>query len=238
MKLLGPLTAEELEAVRLSLLVAIVAVAGSLVPGVLCGWVLARGRFRGKLALEVLVNLPLVLPPVVTGYCLLLLLGRRGLLGAWLESSLGISIAFTWKGAALASAVMAFPLLVRSIRMAFSAIDPRLEIAARTLGAGRLDAFFSISLPLARHGVVSGCVLAFARSLGEFGATILLAANIPGETRTIPLQIYTELEGPGGLERAGRLALLSVLISTVALLVGEVLERRGRARLLREAVHP
>ncbi len=224
------LTTAEWQAVRLSMLVSLVAVAASLPFGVAFGWLLARRAFYGKVVLESLVNLPLVLPPVVTGYLLLVTLGRNGVLGAALDRYLGVRFIFEWKGAAVASAVVAFPLMVRAMRIAFAAVDPRLEQAARTLGATRFDAFRSVTLPLARHGVVAGCILAFARSMGEFGATIMLAGNIPGETRTIPLFVYNALESPGGISDAGRVVVLSILIAAGALVAGEVLERRGRSR--------
>jgi molybdate transport system permease protein len=225
------LSGADLEALRLSVLVSTVAVLASLPFGVALGWLLARRRFPGKTALETLLNLPLVMPPVVTGYLLLAALGRRGWLGPLLESALGLRFVFNWKGAALASAVMAFPLMVRAIRLAFTMVDARLEQAARTLGAGPLDAFFTVSLPLARPGIIAGAILGFARSMGEFGATIMIAGNIPGETRTVPLQIYTQLESPDGLERCWPLVLASIGVSAAALVAGEVLERRGRARL-------
>lgn len=225
------LSPEEVQAVRLSLQVALTAVAASLPFGVALGWLLARRDFLGKAVLETLLNLPLVLPPVVTGYLLLVTFGRRGWLGRHLDRWLGLQLVFDWKGAALASAVVAFPLMVRAIRLAFAAVDPRLEQASRTLGAGWLATFFNVTLPLARNGVIAGCLLAFARSMGEFGATIMIAGNIPGETRTIPLFIYTLLDTPGGGERARRIVIVSVLIAAAALVVGEYLERRGRARL-------
>lgn len=221
----------EMDAIWLSLLVATVAVLVSLPPGIALGWLLARRQFFGKSAVETLVNLPLVIPPVVTGYLLLVMFGRQGWLGGWLERWLGLRFVFNWKGAAVAAAVAAFPLMVRSIRLAFSSVDPRLVQAARSLGASRWDAFLSVSLPLARHGVIAGAVLAFARGLGEFGATIMIAGNIPGETQTIPLYIYSELESPGGMERAQGVVLVSILLAAAALAVGEYLERRGRARL-------
>ncbi len=224
------LTTAEWQAVRLSVLVSVVAVAVSLPFGIALGWLLARREFVGKVVVESVVNLPLVLPPVVTGYLLLVLLGRNGLLGDVLDRYLGVRFIFDWKGAAVASAVVAFPLMVRAMRIAFAAVDPRLEQAARTLGATRFDAFRSVTLPLARHGVVAGCVLAFARSMGEFGATIMLAGNIPGETRTIPLFVYNALESPGGISDAGRVVVLSILIAAGALVAGEILERRGRLR--------
>lgn len=225
------LSPAELDALRVSLIVASTAVAISLPAGVLIGWLLARRQFFGKTAVETLINLPLVMPPVVTGYLLLVLFGRHGWLGGVLDRRFGIRLVFDWKGAALAAAVVSFPLMVRSIRLAFSAVDVRLEQAARTLGAGRLDAFFSVSLPLARNGVIAGCVLAFARSLGEFGATVMIAGNIAGRTRTMPLFIYNELEAPGGLERSMGLVIVSIAVAAAALVVGEILERRGRRRL-------
>ncbi len=224
----------ELEAIGLSLMVATAAVLGSLPLGVALGWLLARRSFFGKTAVETLVNLPLVLPPVVTGYLLLVLFGRHGWLGGVLERWFGLRFVFDWKGAALAAAVVSFPLLVRSVRIAFAGIDPRLVDAARTLGAGPLDAFFTVALPLARHGVIAGSVLAFARSLGEFGATVMIAGNIPGQTRTIPLYLYDRLETPGGLERTWPVIAVSIALSAGALVVAELLERRnleGRRRL-------
>ena len=226
----GLLTPAEWSAFRLSLLVAAAATLASLPFGVALGYLLARRAFPGKAAVETAVNLPLVLPPVVTGYLLLVLLGRRGPLGALLHDWFGVSVVFTWQGAAAASAVMAFPLLVRAVRLAFAGADPRLEQAARTLGAGRLRTFFRVSLPLARRGVIAGAVLAFARSLGEFGATVMIAGNIPGETQTIPLYIYSQLNAPGGLERSGRLVVASVVIAAAALIASEVLESRAARR--------
>jgi len=228
---LGLLSPEEWQAVGLSVLVALTAVGASLPFGIALGWLMARRDFPGKSLLETAIHLPLVLPPVVTGYLLLVIFGRKGWLGGFLERWLDLRIVFTWKAAALASAVMAFPLMVRAIRLAFSAVDRRLELAARTLGAGPVDTFFSVSLPLARHGVLAGALLAFGRSMGEFGATIMVAGNIPGETRTIPLEIYGTLESPGGMERAASLVVVAILVSVGALAAGELLERRGRARL-------
>jgi molybdate transport system permease protein len=230
-----PLDAAESEAMWLSLRVSLVAVAVSLPFGIAVAWLLARKRFFGKMLLDTFVNMPLVLPPVVTGYLLLVLFARRGVLGGWLESWFGIHIVFSWVGAAVASAVVAFPLLVRPIRQAFLAVDPRLELAARTLGAGRWRTFRSVSLPLARGGVAAGAVLAFARAMGEFGATIMIAGSIPGETRTVPLHIYMLLESPGGADAAVPIIVASILIAAGALLAGEIIERRGRARLLGEA---
>lgn len=225
------LSPEEWQAVRLSLLVAATAVLVSLPPGIALGWWLARRNFRGKTIVETLLNLPLVLPPVVTGYLLLVTLGTRGWIGRHLDEWLGIRIVFDWKGAALASAVVAFPLMVRAIRIAFTTVDHRLEGAARTLGAGPFDTFFSVTLPLARHGIIAGCVLGFARSMGEFGATIMIAGSIPGETRTIPLYIYNLLESPGGAEAARRIVVVSIAIAAAALMVSEYFERRERRML-------
>jgi molybdate transport system permease protein len=213
--------------VALSVRVAAVAVLLSLPFGIAVGWLLARREFRGKWLVETAVNLTLVLPPVVTGYLLLRLLGRQSWVGAWLEQSLGVRIAFTWWAAAIASAVLGFPLMVRAIRLAFRAVDVRLEQAARSLGAGPLDAFVSVSLPLARSGIIAGAVLAFARSLGEFGATITFAGNIPGATQTLPLAVFSELNRAGG-DGAFRLALVSVVLAAAALAASEWLERRGR----------
>lgn len=231
------LSAEEGNAVLLSLQVAVLATLLTLPLGIALGWVLARKDFPGKTLLETVVHLPLVLPPVVTGYFLLVLCGRRGWLGPWLES-LGLQLVFTWQGAVVAAAVMAFPLMVRAIRQAFAGVDPRLEEAARTLGAGPLRTFFRISLPLARRGVVAGAVLAFARSLGEFGATIMLAGNIPGVTQTMPLYVYSMSNAPGGLDNSLRLVLVAVAIAFLALFLSEWLERQGTRRPSAEAALP
>lgn len=225
------LTLQELDAIRLSMIVGATAVAGSLPFGIALGWLLARYSFPGKTIVETLLNLPLVLPPVVTGYLLLVTLGRQGWLGNLLDRTFGIRFVFDWKGAAVAAAVVSFPLMVRAIRLAFAAIDHQLEQAARTLGASRIDAFMTVSLPLARPGIVAGCVLAFARSMGEFGATIMIAGNIPGMTQTIPLYIYEQLSVPGGLEASRRIVIVSVVIAAAALMAGEYLDRRGRSRL-------
>lgn len=222
---------EEWQAVRLTLWVALAAVAMSFPFAVALGWVLAKWQFPGKFLLETIVNLPLVIPPVVTGYLLLVVFGRRGMIGHQLESLLGLRFVFDWKGAALASAVVAFPLFVRPIRQAFEAVDDRLILAARSLGARPWDAFWSIAAPLAMPGMLSGCVLAFARSMGEFGATIMIAGNIPGETRTIPLFVYTQLDAPGGFANAYPVVIVSILLSALSLLTGEMLERAGRRRL-------
>jgi molybdate transport system permease protein len=221
------LTHAEWETLRLSLFVATIAVAGSLPFGMGLAWLLARKAFWGKTLVETAVNLPLVMPPVVTGYLLLVILGRRGWLGSRLEAWFGLEFVFDWKGAALASAVMAFPLMVRPIRLAFAGVDPRLETASRTLGAGRLATLWRITLPLARPGIIAGCVLSFARSLGEFGATIMIAGDMPGETRTIPLHIYSLLQSPGGIQQAHALIAVSIAMAAAAIFAGEVFERRS-----------
>ncbi len=225
------LSPAEWEAVRLSLLVGTTAVVASMPAGIVLGWILARKRFWGKNALETVLNLPLVLPPVVTGYLLLFAFGRQGWIGSRLEQWFGLRVVFDWKGAALAAGVISFPLMVRAMRLAFLAVDERLERASRTLGASGIDTFFTITLPLARHGLIAGCVLSFARSVGEFGATIMIAGNIPGKTRTIPLYVFSLLESPGGAEQAYRVVIVSVLIASGALILGEIMERRGRERI-------
>lgn len=220
------LTSEEWSAIRLSLQVALTATLLTLPAGIGLGYLLARRKFWGKGVVEAFVNLPLVLPPVVTGYLLLVLLGRRGLIGSLLAGWFGVQLVFTWKAAAVASGVMSFPLMVRAIRAAFAEVDRRLEMVARTLGAGRLETFARISVPLARRGILAGAVLAFARSIGEFGATILIAGNLPGETQTIPLLLYTEANVPGGIERCHRLVIACVAIAILALGMSELLDRR------------
>ena len=220
------LSPEELQAVGLSLKVALVAVAFSFPAGLWLAWVLARKSFRGKAVVETLLNLPLVLPPVVVGYLLLISFSPTSGFGKLL-SGLGIEVVFDWKGAALASAVVSFPLMVRSMRVAFSGLDMRLIGAARTLGAKPFDAFRSVALPLAKHGVLAGCVLAFARSMGEFGATIMIAGSIPGETRTVPLFVYEMLQTPGGASSAQRIVIVSILVAALALFASEYLERRS-----------
>lgn len=228
----GQITPGEIAAIRLSLRVAFWATLCSLPLGVATALVLARGRrLWGRSLLNAIVHLPLVMPPVVTGYLLLLLFGRRGPIGHFL-ANFGIVFAFRWTGAALACAVMGFPLMVRSIRLSFDAIDRRLEDAAATLGAGPLWVFATVTLPLALPGIIAGMVLAFARGMGEFGATITFVSNIPGETQTLPLAIYTLLEVPGGDLAAFRLTLVSIAISLLALLLSELLiERAGRRAL-------
>jgi molybdate transport system permease protein len=225
-------SAEELTAIRLSLRVAFWAMLGSLPPGLVIALLLSRGRFWGKALLNVVVYLPLVLPPVVTGYVLLLLFGRRGLIGEFLAEKLGIVFAFRWTGAALACAVMGFPLLVRSIRLSIDAVDRRLEDAAGTLGANALWIFATITLPLIVPGILAGMILSFARALGEFGATITFVSNIPGETQTIPTAIYFLVQQPGGDLAALRLTLVSIAISMLALFVSEALIERATRRML------
>ncbi len=221
------MTADEWSILGLSLQVALGSLALLAVPGIALGWLLARREFPGKTLLDALVHLPLVLPPVVTGYLLLLLLGRRGPIGGWLHD-LGIDIAFTWKGAAIAAAAMSLPLLVRAVRLAIEMTDRRLEDAARTLGASPLRVALTITLPLAVPGIIAGLVLAFARSLGEFGATITLAGNIPGESRTLPVAIYSATQTPDGDAAAMRLVVISLVLSLFALAGSEWLNRRWR----------
>ena len=225
------LSADEITAVRLSLRVAFWAMLGSLPLGLVTAIVLARGRFWGKSLLDAVVHLPLVMPPVVTGYLLLLLFGRHGPLGRFFAESLGIVFAFRWTGAALACAVMGFPLLVRAIRLSLEAVDRRLEEAAGTLGAGRIFVFLIVTLPLIAPGIIAGMVLSFGRSLGEFGATITFVSNIPGETRTIASAIYTLTQIPGGDAAALRLTLVSIALSLVALLAADLLSQRLGRRL-------
>ena len=221
-------TAAEVEALALSLRVALVAVAAALPPALAMAYLLARCQFPGKALLDSLVHLPLVLPPVVMGYLLLVSFGTRAPLGAWLWETLGIRFAFSWTGAALASAIITFPFQVRAIRQAIEAIDPGLGEAAETLGAGPLDRFVTIVLPLALPGIISGAITAYAASLGEFGAIITFVSNIPGETRTLPLAIYTAIQSPGGEEAAARLAALSIALAVGGLVLSEVAAQRVR----------
>lgn len=227
------LTPLEWEALETSLRVSIWAVIWSLPLAVIVAYVLARGQFPGRMALAAFVYLPLVLPPVVTGYALLLLLGRHGPLGGWLDRSFGLVFAFRWTGAAVASGVMGFPLMVRSIQLSFEAIDRGLERAAATLGAGPVAVFLTVTLPLALPGVLAGALMAFAKSLGEFGATITFVSNIPGETRTLPTAIYTLLQVPGSDPAVLRLAGLSVLVSLAAVVGAELAARRLQSRVAR-----
>jgi molybdate transport system permease protein len=221
-------TGDELGIILLSLKVALASVAFSLPAAIFFAYVLARADFPGKTLLDAAVHLPLVLPPVVVGFSLLLLFGRHGVLGAWLDEWFGIVFAFRWTGAALASAIMGFPLMVRAIRLSIAAIDRRLETVARTLGGSRSWVFVSITLPLALPGIVTGVLLSFARSLGEFGATITFVSNIPGETETLPLAIYSLVQTPGGDARALQLSLIAVVLSVAALIVSEWLTRSAR----------
>jgi molybdate transport system permease protein len=225
------LTPLEIEALRLSLLVSGWAVVGSLPLGIACAWLLARCDFPGKALVDGVIHLPLVLPPVVVGYALLVLLGRRGILGSLLFDWFGITLAFTWKGAAIASAVISFPLMVRAIRLSLEGVDRGLEQAARTLGCGALRTFFTVTLPLVAPGVLTGLILAFARSLSEFGATITFVSNIPGETRTLPIALYALTQVPGSDAAALRLCVISVVVAFAALLASEILSRRVQARL-------
>jgi molybdate transport system permease protein len=221
---------EELTAIELSLRVAFWAMVGSLPLALGMAMLLARGRFWGRSALNVVVHLPLVMPPVVTGYFLLILFGRYGVLGRPLAEDFGIVFAFRWTGAALASAVMGFPLMVRSIRLSIDNVDRRLEDAAATLGANRAWVWLSVTLPLILPGIIAGMILSFARGLGEFGATITFVSNIPGETQTLPTAIYTFLQVPGGDTGALRLTLVAVAISVVALFASEAVAQRASRR--------
>ncbi len=224
------LSPAEWTAIELSLRIAIVATACALPFGIAAGWLLARKNFWGKTVLDGLVHLPLVLPPVVTGYLLLISFGRKGPVGAFLDQYFGIVFSFRWTGAALACGVMGFPLLVRPIRLALEAIDRRLEDAAATLGANPPLVFLTITLPLALPGMIAGVVLCFARALGEFGATITFVSNIPGETQTISAAIYTFIQVPGGDTAAARLVLIAIVLALAALIASEWLARRAAIR--------
>lgn len=215
-----------LSVIWLSVEIALASTALGLPPALGAAYLLARGRFRGKLLFDGLVNLPLVMPPVTTGYLLLLLLGKRGLLGAPINELFGVSLAFSFTAAVIAATVVSFPLVTRSIRLSMELVDPRLEEAAATLGASRIDVIYRVTLPLVLPGIVSGAVLGFARSLGEFGATITFAGNIVGETRTIPLAVYSLLEVPGQEGAAAILVVVSILLSFIALAVSALLTRR------------
>ncbi|GGD15164.1 molybdate ABC transporter permease subunit [Aureimonas glaciei] len=227
------LSPEEWTAVRLSIRVALVAMLASLPIGLFLAFVLARGEFWGKAFLNGLVHLPLVLPPVVTGYLLLIGFGRRGPIGAFLETHFGIVFAFRWTGAALACAVMGLPLMVRAMRLSLEAVDRRLEDAAGTLGASPAWVFLSVTLPLILPGIIAGMILSFAKAMGEFGATITFVSNIPGETQTLPSAIYSFLQVPGGDAGAMRLTLVSIAISMTALMLSEFLARRVGRRIER-----
>jgi molybdate transport system permease protein len=224
------LSPAEWTAVELSLRIALVATACALPFGIAIGWVLARTNFWGKTLLDGLVFLPLVLPPVVTGYLLLISFGRKGPIGAFLFDHFGIVFSFRWTGAALACGVMGFPLMIRPIRLALEAIDRRLEDAAATLGANPVRVFLTVTLPLALPGVIAGVMLCFARALGEFGATITFVSNIPGETQTISAAIYTLTQVPGGDAAAGRLVLIAIVLALAALIASEWLARRAAVR--------
>lgn len=223
---MAPLSADEWTIIGLSLRISIAAVMLMLPIALGLAWILARYRFPGKMLLDAIVHLPLVLPPVVTGWLLLLLFGQNGPIGHWLSHWFGISLLFRWTGAALAAAIMAMPLMVRVIRLAIESIDPRLEQAAQTLGAPPWRSFLTISLPLAFPGLVAGMILGFARCMGEFGATITFVSNIPGETETIPIAIYAAMQTPGSEMLVARLALISVILSIGALIIAEYLTRK------------
>ncbi|MER9959361.1 molybdate ABC transporter permease subunit [Mesorhizobium sp. M0045] len=225
------LTPDEWNAVRLSIKAATVAMIASLPPGVAIALVLARGQFWGKTLLNGLVHLPLILPPVVTGYLLLLTFGKRGPAGAFLAEHFGIVFSFRWTGAALACGVMGFPLMVRAIRLSIEAVDRKIEAAAGTLGANPLWVFGTITLPLILPGLIAGAILSFAKAMGEFGATITFVSNIPNETQTLPSAIYTFTQVPGGDAGALRLTLISIVISMAALVASEVLARRVGRRM-------
>jgi molybdate transport system permease protein len=225
------LSPAEIEALGLSLRIAFWATLCSLPPGIAVAWLLARRTFPGKAALDALVHLPLVVPPVVVGYVLLVVLGRAGPVGGWLYETFGLTLGFSWRGAAVAAAVMAFPLMVRAIRLSLEAVDQRLEDAARTLGAGPIAVFLTVTLPLTAPGLMAGAILGFARSLGEFGATITFVSNIPGETRTLPIALYTFTQTPDGEMAALRLVLISVAVAFTALAASEIIARRMRQRI-------
>ncbi len=225
------LTPLEVEALGLSLRVAVASVVFSLPFGLAAAWLLARRDFPGKSLVDGVIHLPLVVPPVVVGYALLVMLGRQGPVGGFLYDVFGVTIAFTWKGAAVAAAVMAFPLMVRAMRLSLEAVDRRLEAAARTLGAGRVRVYLTVTLPLMAPGILTGVVLAFARALGEFGATITFVSNIPGETRTLPIALYTLTQTPDGEAAAARLALIAVGLALAAVVASEWLARRLAKRL-------
>ncbi|WP_207553575.1 molybdate ABC transporter permease subunit [Teichococcus deserti] len=230
----GWLTAEEWEAVRLSLSVALRSVVFGLPPAVLAAWLLARGRFPGRSLLDAAVHLPLVMPPVVVGWLLLVTFGVRGPVGSLLNDWFGLRLVFTTGGAALATAVMSFPLIVRAVRLSLEAVDQGLEDAARTLGAGPFDRFFTITLPLISPGILSGAITAFAAGLGEFGAVITFASNIPGQTQTLPLAIYAATQTPGGEATAAKLAGVSFALAVSGLLLAEMVSRRMQRLLGRE----
>ncbi|MDP7099675.1 MAG: molybdate ABC transporter permease subunit [Rhodospirillales bacterium] len=224
-------TALELEALYLSLKVALWSVLITLPLGLLFAWILARKNFYGHALLNGIIHLPLVLPPVVVGFFLLSLLGRQGPVGVFLHDAFGLTVAFTWQGAAIASSIMSFPLMVRAIRLSIENVDSGLEAAARTLGASPFRVFYSITLPLISPGILAGIILAFARSLGEFGATITFVSNIPGETRTLPLAIFSLVQTPSGDAGALRLVVFSIILALAALLIAEYLAARAKRRI-------
>ena len=225
------LSHQEYQALMLSLKVSLCAVTGSLPFGIATAWLLARRNFPGKTLVDALVHLPLVVPPIVTGYVLLVLFGRQGVVGSFLYETFGITLAFTWRGAAMASAVMAFPLMVRAVRLSIEGVDRRLESAAKTLGAERGSVFFTITLPLITPGIITGTLLAFARALSEFGATITFVSNIEGQTQTLPLALFTMTQVPGGEAGAMRLCLISVGVAIAALTASEFLSKRFEERI-------
>ncbi|MDE1251088.1 molybdate ABC transporter permease subunit [Vibrio aestuarianus] len=218
-------------ALQLSLKVALYSVVWLLPLGLLLAWILARKQFWGRSALDSLVHLPLVLPPVVIGYLLLMSMGKQGVIGQWLDKWFGISFSFSWRGAVLACVVVALPLMVRAIRLSLESVDPKLEQAARTLGASPFKVFVTITLPLTLPGIITGTMLSFARSLGEFGATISFVSNIPGETQTLPLAMYNFLETPGAEMEAARLCMISIAIALASLSVSEWISRKMKLRL-------
>ena len=224
-------TALELEALCLSLKVALWSVLITLPLGLLFAWILARKDFYGHALLNGIIHLPLVLPPVVVGFFLLSLLGRQGPVGAFLHDAFGLTVAFTWQGAAIASSIMSFPLMVRAIRLSIENVDSGLEAAARTLGASPFRVYYSVTLPLISPGILAGIILAFARSLGEFGATITFVSNIPGETRTLPLAIFSLVQTPSGDAGALRLVVFSIILALAALLIAEYLAARAKRRI-------
>ncbi|WP_034998618.1 molybdate ABC transporter permease subunit [Beijerinckia mobilis] len=228
------LSADEWTAIWLSLKIAVVATTASLPFGIFISYALARWEFPGKIFINGLIHMPLVLPPVVTGFILLIVLGRKGIIGSYL-AEIGIVFSFRWTGAAVAAAVMGFPLMVRAMRLSFESIDQRLENAAGTLGANPIATFFLVSLPLAVPGIIVGVILAFAKSLGEFGATITFVSNIPGETQTIAAAIYTYTQVPGGDENAIRLTLISAGLALLTLLISELVQKRAEKRLALQA---
>lgn len=225
------LTPAESEALWLSVKVSFVATVFSLPFGLGIAWIIVRSRLPGRALLNAIVHIPLIIPPVVVGYLLLLAFGRRGWLGGWLEQTFGLEVAFTWVGAAVASGIVAFPLMVRAIRLSLETVDRRLEQAARTLGASRTDVFLSVTLPMIMPGVVTGVILSFARCLGEFGATITFVGNIPGETQTLPLLLYQFASQPGKESEAARIVVISLVVAFAALLASEFLARRVSRRI-------